>query len=191
MKTFDNTIAPMKNVDAFQSFHSDWRDLPDNYLTSDLQLRSIPSMIAYHIIKQAQIDIIRQPVLLVGSDALNQPALENFLKGYLLDSSLLHCFSSLSDAATLQEARSYNPQAIFTCLNKPEQLLVSAFPSTALFVDFGYGLVKEKVKGDLKLGLDCYNHPGLITTVPGGTGPLIRPALLRNLYVSWKRKVTQ
>lgn len=183
--TIEELIPPQKRVDTFFNSHSDWNDLTDDYLVSDLNLRAIPSMIAYEILKSLKDNHAFDKAILIGNDPLNIPPLSSFIKTYLPKEIKLEELSSLPSELDFQSSKTL----VVTCLNKPRSIPVRNFGQGSIFLDFSFSTIKGKLYGDLSLDLRDHKSDYQATKVPGGTGLMIGAALVRNLYVAWKRAV--
>jgi 5,10-methylene-tetrahydrofolate dehydrogenase/methenyl tetrahydrofolate cyclohydrolase len=189
IKTIEDFIDPSKNVDATFAMFEDWQKLPRDYLVSDTKMRPIPSIIAHEILQSLNYDITKGKTAIIGDDEINQPALQNYVKGCLggkemnAGLSALLCASSADKGLSSQDCKT-----VISCVNQPGVINLSQFPNCELFMDFGYGLSKNNLQGDLKISLMDKNNNAWVTPVPGGAGMLIGAALLRNLYVAWKFK---
>lgn len=187
IREIEDGIPADKSVDAFFNDHSDWKSLPEDYLTSDLNLRSIPSLIAYEILKSLKEKKDYDRAVLIGTDPLNCPSLASFLKAYLPAKTKLETVDSDPAAGQYAEGRSL----VLTCLNKPRSVTMRNFAPDSTFLDFGFSLINGKPTGDLAWDIRDMKLSSEASKVPGGTGLLIGAALLRNLYVSWKKSAVK
>lgn len=186
---FESLIGPEKNVDAIFKFDSDWTGLAEDYLTSDLTMRSIPAIVLNEIILRHNIKIKGSKVVIVGKDQVNYPAVDQYLKmNYLGDCELklVEGIRSRVDMNHLKEA-----DVVISCRNEPHSVHIDNLKSDSFAIDFGYGTTKGGITGDFAFDEDLEDNKFWVSRVPGGTGSLVAPALARNLYVSWKRKILQ
>lgn len=185
IREIEALIPPEKRVDAFFNDHSDWPHLPEDYLTSDLELRAIPSLIAYEILKSLKSDKAYSRAVLIGADPLNAPSLSSFLKAYLPATTPIETYTEPPQDARFASGRSL----VITCANRPATVAVRSFAPNSTFLDFSFALVRGAPQGDLAWDFRDSKLDSEATKVPGGTGLMIGAALLRNLYVSWKRSI--
>jgi 5,10-methylene-tetrahydrofolate dehydrogenase/methenyl tetrahydrofolate cyclohydrolase len=182
----EGLIPEEKSMDAFLSTFSDWSTLTDTYLTSYLRPLPIPSLIAFEILRSLKDSTSFDRAVLLGSDPINSKPLAHFLKAYLPAGV---AFEHRLDVP--EEAKYKNEKClVVSCLGKPRSVVLRNYGEGSVFLDFSFNTVKGRSEGDLNWDFRDLKLPVHATKVPGGTGLLIGAALLRNLYVAWKRSVT-
>jgi methylenetetrahydrofolate dehydrogenase (NADP+)/methenyltetrahydrofolate cyclohydrolase len=184
-KDIESLIASNKNVDAVHYYDCQWENLSADYLLKDLSIRPIPGLILEEIVRRTTVDMASAKVVLSGVDPVTFPSLLAYLKSKMRNLANLQVFEGLPEPCQMPRVR--EADLFVTCNNKPGSFSLDYFKEGASVVDFGYGCVHGKQKGDV---LWDYRSPARITLSPspGGPGMLIGAGLARNVYTNWKRK---
>lgn len=76
---------------------------------------------------------------------------------------------------------------VISGVGKPDLVRKKMIKKGAVVIDFGYGQKNGKISGDIDFE-DVKKRAGLLTSTPGGTGPLLVAALFQNLRDLMKEK---
>ncbi|MHB9019542.1 MAG: tetrahydrofolate dehydrogenase/cyclohydrolase catalytic domain-containing protein [Minisyncoccota bacterium] len=153
------SIDPKKDIDALTE--------RSRKLINPLAVEVVNDILSY-----LKIDIKNKVVAVIGRGFLIGAPLLDFFTGKCLK---IISLNSKSDINLVKEA-----DIIISGTGKPGLITPELLKNNAVVIDFGYGLLNGKLKGDFSSEGDLKNID--YTPTPGGTGPILVAEIYKNFY---------
>ena len=112
-----------------------------------------------------------------------------FGRGRLIGKPISHWLKSqgaevfeIDENTLAPEEYSRKADIVVSGVGKPDLITSDMIKENAIIIDFGYGRKGDAMVGDVTFS-EVFQKASLITPVPGGMGPLVIAAVLKNLIV--------
>lgn len=163
-----NTVAVNQDVDVLS-------DDAQKLFYEDKSRINPPAVEALKIVVDKQgIELKGKKVAVFGQGILIGKPISHWLEGQGANVSRIRSTTKNPKELALEA------DVIISGVGKPELITGDMVKEGSIVIDFGYGKIKNKMAGDVELK-GVAKKASLITPVPGGMGPILISAVIKNL----------
>lgn len=143
-------------------------------LSTDAKVFALPVEVVKDVLSLVNFDLSKKNVVVIGRGVLVGAPVAKWLQGKCSKLTVLH---RGSDFSVIKEA-----DLIISGAGHPGLISPVSMKEGSGFIDFGFGIVDGKIKGDLDVSSPAIEKLSFYTPTPGGTGPMLVAEIFKNFY---------